>query len=124
MARRTPWTSSARLRPMLAAAETPGRWSSPRAWSSPAGARDGHDDYCEKRDWDMPLCPGGTGHQGQDIRAASCKKGVHAAVAAADGTITSVGNYSVYLTAADGTRFDYLHMQDVAVEVGDKVKRG
>src|SRR5690242_14735552 len=33
-----------------------------------------HDNYCETRDWDMPLCPGGHGHQGQDIRAADCKK--------------------------------------------------
>ena len=72
----------------------------------------------------MPLCPSGTGHQGQDIRAASCKKGVHTTVAITDGTITSIGSYSVYLTAADGTRFDYLHMQDLVVKVGQKVKRG
>ena len=83
-----------------------------------------HDNYCETRAYSMPLCPAGNGHQGQDIRAASCKKGVHATVAAVDGTITSIGSYSVYLTAADGTRFDYLHMQDVAVKVGQKVKRG
>lgn len=83
-----------------------------------------HDNYCETRDWDMPLCPGGHGHQGQDIRAASCKPGVHPTVAVDDGTITSVGSYSVYLTTADGTRFDYLHMQDVAVTEGQKVKRG
>jgi len=72
----------------------------------------------------MPLCPSGTGHQGQDIRAATCKKGVHWTVAAVDGTITNVGSYSVYLTAPDGTRFDYLHMQDVVVKEGQKVKRG
>lgn len=83
-----------------------------------------HDNYCETRDWAMPLCPAGNGHQGQDIRAASCKKGVHWTVAAVDGTITSIGSYSVYLTAPDGTRFDYLHMQDVQVTVGQKVKRG
>ena len=83
-----------------------------------------HDNYCESRSWDMPLCPSGNGHQGQDIRGASCVKGAHATVAAVDGTITSIGSYSVYLTAADGTRFDYLHMQDVAVKEGQKVKRG
>lgn len=83
-----------------------------------------HDNYCETRDWDMPLCPSGAGHQGQDIRAASCKPGVHTAVAVVDGTITSIGSYSVYLTAADGTRFDYLHEQDVIVKEGQKVKRG
>jgi MYXO-CTERM domain-containing protein len=83
-----------------------------------------HDNYCETRDWTMPLCPGGVGHQGQDVRAASCKPGVHPTVAVADGTITSIGSYSVYLTTADGTRFDYLHMQDVVVKEGQKVKRG
>ncbi len=82
------------------------------------------DNYCETRSWDMPLCPAGTGHQGQDIRAATCEKDVHWVVAATDGTITSIGSYSVYLTAADGTRYDYLHMGSVQVAVGEKVKRG
>lgn len=81
------------------------------------------DNYCESRSWDMPLCPSGTGHQGQDIRPGTCAKDVHWAVAAADGTITNVGSYSVYLTGADGTRYDYLHMSNVQVKVGDKVKR-
>jgi murein DD-endopeptidase MepM/ murein hydrolase activator NlpD len=72
----------------------------------------------------MPLCPSGAGHQGQDIRAASCKKDTHWAVAAVDGTITSIGSYSVYLTAADGTRYDYLHMSTVQVKEGQKVKTG
>lgn len=83
-----------------------------------------HDNYCETRDWDMPLCPAGNGHQGQDIRAASCKKDTHWAVAAVDGTITSIGSYSVYLTAPDGTRYDYLHMSTVQVKEGQKVKTG
>jgi murein DD-endopeptidase MepM/ murein hydrolase activator NlpD len=83
-----------------------------------------HDNYCETRQWDMPLCPAGTGHQGQDIRAATCDKDVHWAVAAADGTITNIGGYSVYLTSADGTRFDYLHMSNVQVSVGQDVKVG
>jgi hypothetical protein len=83
-----------------------------------------HDNYCETRSWTMPLCKSGTGHQGQDVRASTCDKDVHWVVAVEDGTITSIGSYSVYLTAADGTRFDYLHMSRVQVEVGDKVKRG
>lgn len=83
-----------------------------------------HDNYCEERSWDMPLCPAGEGHQGQDIRAASCENKKHWVVAVADGTITQVGSYSVYLTTTDGTRFDYLHMADVAVKEGDRVKRG
>jgi uncharacterized protein (TIGR03382 family) len=83
-----------------------------------------HDNFCESRSYEMPLCPSGTGHQGQDIRGASSKKGEHWVVAVSDGTITQVGSYSVYLTAEDGTRFDYLHMQDVQVEEGDAVTRG
>lgn len=83
-----------------------------------------HDNYCEERSWDMPLCPGGTGHQGQDIRPGTCVDNTHAGVAAVDGTITNVGSYSVYLTGADGTRYDYLHMRSVAVSVGDRVTRG
>lgn len=88
------------------------------------------DNYCEKRDWDMPLCPAGTGHQGQDIRGATCEETqktqprLYWAVAAVDGRITNVGSYSVYLTAADGSRYDYLHMSDLAIKSGDVVKRG
>ena len=83
-----------------------------------------HDNYCETRSWDMPLCPSGQGHQGQDIRASDCKDKTHRVVAAADGRITNVGSYSVYLTAEDGTRYDYLHMANVAVKEGDSVKQG
>lgn len=82
------------------------------------------DNYCETRSWDMPLCPAGTGHQGQDIRASTCDKDVHWAVAAADGTVTHIGSYTVYITTADGTRFDYLHMDSVQVQEGDVVTRG
>jgi len=82
------------------------------------------DNYCEIRSWDMPLCPAGTGHQGQDIRPATCDNHTHPAVATTDGTITNVGNYSVYLTAADGTRYDYLHMSNVLVTTGEEVVRG
>ena len=83
-----------------------------------------HDNYCETRTWTMPLCPSGTGHQGQDVRTSDCKPDIHTTVAVDDGTITSIGSFSVYLTRADGTRFDYLHMSNVAVKVGQKVKRG
>lgn len=82
------------------------------------------DNYCEARSWSMPLCPSGTGHQGQDLRPATCKKDVHWVVAVTAGTITNVGSYSVYLTAADGTRYDYLHMGSLQVKPGDVVKKG
>jgi murein DD-endopeptidase MepM/ murein hydrolase activator NlpD len=83
-----------------------------------------HDNYCESRSYSMPLCPSGTGHQGQDIRPPTCLKDTHWVVAAEAGTITSVGSYSLYLTAADGTRFDYLHMSQVQVAVGARVTKG
>lgn len=82
------------------------------------------DNYCETRGWAMPMCPAGTGHQGQDIRPATCRDRAHWAVAVADGTITHIGSYSVYLTDDAGRRFDYLHMRDVAVRVGQRVMRG
>lgn len=82
------------------------------------------DNYCEERSWDMPLCPSGVGHQGQDIRGATCDKNVHWIVSASDGTVTNIGSYSVYITAPDGTRFDYLHGGNVQVSDGQAVTRG
>lgn len=82
------------------------------------------DNYCETRQWNMPLCPAGNGHQGQDIRPGSCDDNTHWGVATVDGVITNVGSYSVYLTADDGTRHDFLHMSNVQVSVGQEVKRG
>ncbi|MBW2522588.1 MAG: M23 family metallopeptidase [Deltaproteobacteria bacterium] len=82
------------------------------------------DNYCENRQWEMPLCPAGIGHQGEDIRPSTCDNHTHWAVATVDGTITHIGTYSVYLTAADGTRYDFLHMSSVQVSVGQDVSRG
>lgn len=84
------------------------------------------DNYCEARGWDMPLCPAGTGHQGQDIRPATCTDKAHWAVAAENGTITGIGSYSVTLTSDDGTRHRYLHMDPgtLAVSRGQRVNRG
>jgi murein DD-endopeptidase MepM/ murein hydrolase activator NlpD len=83
------------------------------------------DNYCETRSWNISLCPAGQGHQGQDIRPASCRRDLHWAVAASDGTIEAIGRYSLYLRTPDGnTRYEYLHMSQVAVRVGDRVTRG
>jgi murein DD-endopeptidase MepM/ murein hydrolase activator NlpD len=82
------------------------------------------DNFCETRDWAMPLCPAGKGHQGQDIRPSTCKKDLHWAVAAVDGTITKIGSFSVYLTGTGNTRVDYLHMSSVQVTVGQQVTKG
>jgi len=84
------------------------------------------DNYCESRSWEMPLCPSGKGHQGQDIRPSTCEKNVHWAVAAEAGEITQIGTYSVYLITDDGTQHRYLHLQKstLAVSVGDRVTKG
>ncbi|MFK8002027.1 MAG: peptidoglycan DD-metalloendopeptidase family protein [Polyangiales bacterium] len=86
-----------------------------------------YDNYCESRSWDMPLCPSGNGHQGQDIRPATCDDNTHWIVAGADGVITNDdrdGGYAVYLMGDDGTRYDYLHMRSSTVSVGQRVARG
>lgn len=84
------------------------------------------DNYCEPRRWNMPLCPGGKGHQGQDIRPSTCKDSAHWTVAAEDGTITSIGTYSVYLKTASGRTHRYLHLNhgNLAVRRGQKVQKG
>ncbi|RAL25303.1 hypothetical protein DL240_03575 [Lujinxingia litoralis] len=82
------------------------------------------DNYCETRQYNMPLCPSGKGHQGQDIRASTCEKDKHDVVATVDGTITGIGTYSVSLTSADGTTHRFLHMSRVAVRVNQRVTKG
>ena len=85
------------------------------------------DDYCEVRGWDMPMCPAGKGHQGQDIRPASCKDNSWEVIAAADGTVTFVSSYTtVRVKGTDGTTYEYLHMHPGAMKVkeGQKVKAG
>lgn len=85
------------------------------------------DNYCEVRSWDMPMCPGGAGHQGQDIRPPSWKDNFWEAVAAEDGTIVNVtSNTTVQLKTDDGTDYYYLHMhpKSITVKTGSKVKQG
>jgi hypothetical protein len=82
------------------------------------------DNYCESRSWDMPLCPSGTGHQGQDIRGATCDDLTHWIVASEAGTVTNVGSYSVYVTTASGQRFDYLHGRNLQISSGQAVEKG
>ena len=84
------------------------------------------DNFCEARSYTTPLCPAGTGHQGQDIRPSTCKAAVHPAVAAEAGVITQIGSYTVYLSADSGRTYLYLHMQmnQLKVNVGDRVTRG
>jgi murein DD-endopeptidase MepM/ murein hydrolase activator NlpD len=85
------------------------------------------DDYCEERGWSMPLCPSGTGHQGQDIRPPTPEDNKWECVAVVDGTITKVtDNTTVELKAKDGTTYQYLHMNraSIRVKTGQSVKQG
>lgn len=84
------------------------------------------DNYCESRSWTMPLCPAGRGHQGVDIRPATCEKSVYFAVAVEDGVISGIGSYSVTLIGDSGTIYRYLHldMSQLSVSIGDDVTRG
>ena len=85
-----------------------------------------HDNYCEKRSWRMPLCPSGKGHQGVDIRTATCEKRKYYAVAVERGVITYIGKYSVSLRGESGRTYRYLHLdsRSLQVRVGQKIKRG
>jgi murein DD-endopeptidase MepM/ murein hydrolase activator NlpD len=86
-----------------------------------------HDNYCEARDWGMPLCPAGRGHQGVDIRPATCQKNRHWVVAAENGVISSIGTYTVYLRGSNtGTLYRYMHMDKPSLRVyqGQVVRRG
>lgn len=85
-----------------------------------------HDNFCESRSWDMPLCPAGVGHQGQDIRPSTCDDDTHWAVAAEDGTVTGIGGYAVYFLGDSGTLHRYLHMarSSIVVRESQRLRRG
>jgi murein DD-endopeptidase MepM/ murein hydrolase activator NlpD len=85
------------------------------------------DNFCEVRGWDMPMCPSGQGHQGQDIRPPSCADNTWEVVAVVDGIITSVTRSTqVELKGDDGTLYEYLHMHPSSIKVqrGQRVKQG
>jgi len=82
------------------------------------------DNFCELRDFLVGQCPGGYGHQGEDIRPGNCvlfNEGAdrcepyqHNVAAVRDGVIwRNPGNIGVYIdvnTKDDFVRFRYLHM--------------
>lgn len=69
-----------------------------------------HDNFCETRSWNNGMCPAGRGHQGQDIRPATCEKKKHWVVAPEAGRITSIGSYTVTLLGESGRIYRFLHM--------------
>lgn len=73
------------------------------------------DNFCETRSWTNGMCPAGKGHQGQDIRPATCEKKAHWAVAAESGRITSIGSYTVTLLGDSGRIYRYLHLDMAGV---------
>ncbi len=83
------------------------------------------DTFCEKRDRNQPLCPGG-GHEGLDIRPHSCAKNVHWAVAAEDARVIDVRRHWVTLQTDAGTIYNYLHlnMGELAVAEGQQIAKG
>jgi hypothetical protein len=83
------------------------------------------DTFCEKRDREQPLCPGG-GHEGLDIRPHTCARSVHFAVAVEDGRIIDIRRHWVTLQTPDGTMYNYLHlnMNELEVVEGDLVAKG
>jgi hypothetical protein len=82
------------------------------------------DNFCEQRDFLVGQCPGGYGHQGEDIRPGSCtlfNEGAdrclpyqHAVAAVRDGLVwRTPGNLAAYIvinTKNSFVRFRYLHM--------------
>ena len=101
------------------------------------------DNFCERRAFYVDQCPGGLGHQGQDLRAADCSPtstgddrctSTHNdVVAARDGIIMRApGQEAVYLivdTATEHLRLRYLHMRPKLLDAngvlsGRRVKAG
>jgi murein DD-endopeptidase MepM/ murein hydrolase activator NlpD len=86
-----------------------------------------HDNFCERRPSRQNLsCPHGSGHEGQDVRAASCTADIHVAVAAENGRITKKGPFWIGLLGSSGVYYSYLHMNPnkLSVHLGDQVVAG
>jgi hypothetical protein len=101
------------------------------------------DNFCELRDFLVGQCPGGYGHQGEDIRPSNCvqdNEGAdrclpyqHSVAAVRDGPIWRLrGNLAAYLvlnTANEFVRLRYLHMNpkmmdDEGLVTGREVSQG
>ncbi len=88
------------------------------------------DTFCESRSRSQIMCPDG-GHEGVDIRAATCipqSGAIHWAVAVEDGRIVGLegSKYTVKLQTEDGTLYRYMHldMSQLAVSDGEFVVKG
>ncbi len=91
------------------------------------------DNFCELRDFLVGQCPGGYGHQGEDIRPGNCVLNnaeadrclpyQHTVAAVHDGIIRRMpGNIGVYIVTNDESehvRFRYLHMNPKIMDAED-----
>jgi hypothetical protein len=82
------------------------------------------DNYCERRDFEVGLCPSGMGHQGQDLRPSTCVQRnagpggcqplQHAVLAVRDGLLIRARRqqtaYLVVNERNEHLRFRYVHM--------------
>ncbi|MBQ0822678.1 M23 family metallopeptidase [Microvirga sp. HBU67558] len=88
------------------------------------------DTYCEKRSWDMPLCPGKTGHQGLDIRPQRPERNAFPALAMDNGVVTSItSNTTVTIRSNANYYCRYLHLDrdsitQAGLKVGAAIRRG
>ena len=94
------------------------------------------DNFCETRTSSTNIwCPSGKGHQGQDIRGESCKSSsaldaegkvdANVVVAAESGTVIVVQPHYIKVQTDDETTFyNYLHMDQIQVGLGDYVAKG
>lgn len=99
------------------------------------------DNFCERRDLEVWQCPGGWGHQGQDLRPAHCLKrdgtrcraGIDAIVAVRDGEILrspgQEGALVVVNELGEHIRFRHMHMTPADMDAdglvhGRRVREG
>lgn len=87
-----------------------------------------YDNFCEVRSHTLGLCEAGVGHQGQDIRPATCENGAYYAVATEDGYVRRVGDTHLLEIYGDsGLVYKYLHLDrplEPGVEINERVTRG
>jgi murein DD-endopeptidase MepM/ murein hydrolase activator NlpD len=109
----------------------------------PGGGYPWHDNFCESRSFEVGQCPGGFGHQGEDIRPGACPTGSEgeehcdprqqAVLAVRDGVvIRSLKQQAVIVqvnTATEHIRFRYMHMSPTSMDAdgvlnGRRVEEG
>jgi murein DD-endopeptidase MepM/ murein hydrolase activator NlpD len=87
------------------------RYERPQGWEYSAQnyAYPWVDNFCEIRTHTNTRCGAGIGHEGQDIRPGGCWHN-QVAVAAADGQLRTLSNFSVDLFGDDGMVYRYFHL--------------